>query len=67
MAPQLVTNFWTEVGERLVARYNLSPGKATRLVNDYRRDVAVRDVGETVYNRGVDQIASSIATAEAAR
>jgi hypothetical protein len=61
MTEKQVEQFWAEVERMLVRDYRLSKQKAKTGIAEYRQLLHNAGIGDTVYNRGEDQAADSIA------
>ena len=61
MTENQVEQFWAEVERMLVKHYRFSKQKAKTGISEYRQLLRNAGIGDTVYNRGEDQAADSIA------
>jgi hypothetical protein len=52
--------FWSDVEDLLKQKYRHPAAKARRGIDDYRREVNDRNLGEAVYNQGEEQAAKVI-------
>ena len=64
MAPQLVVEFWDRVERLLIDRFDLREADAHLWTLAYREQMDRREIGETVYNRGIEASAAAIAAAQ---
>ena len=61
MNQEQVEQFWAEVEKMLVKNYGFSKHDAETGISEYRRLLHNAGIGDTVYNRGEEQAADSIA------
>lgn len=61
MSKEHVDQFWAEVEKLLVKNYGFSKRNAEIGIGEYRRLLHNAGIGDTVYNRGEEQAADSIA------
>jgi hypothetical protein len=56
----LVTEFWAEVRARLIDRHGRKPLEAERGISRYRSDTEKLELGDVIYNKGVERTAEVI-------
>jgi hypothetical protein len=57
---ELISEFWLAVRERLISEHRREPLQADSGIRRYRHELESRDVGDTVYNQGVELTAEAV-------
>lgn len=55
-----IAEFWNEVRQRLIGHYRRQPDEAEQGIGKYRLDTERRQIGEAVYNQGVERTAEIV-------
>ena len=57
---EAVAEFWSDVRELLLGHYSRNSAQADLGINQYRADTQRLELGDTIYNQGVEQTAAVV-------